>query len=151
MSHAYARDRSSSARETLVAYVSATYDARRLHELPHSVWQDRCCSDAELFVADDVVRLMHAYAQAAPAVSVTGRLSLLMEINRYDDPRVGVMVAAIVRVGVVVSRRLLMPGCQLAIGSRWRGNGPLLQSSSVGSVLTGPRRSDELRNIGAQT
>ena len=81
-------NRTSSARETLGAYVSATYDARRLRELPRSVWQDRCRSDPELFVADDVVQLIHAYAQAAASASVTRRLSLLMDINRHDDPRV---------------------------------------------------------------
>jgi HEAT repeat protein len=41
-----------------------------------------------LFVADDVVQLIHAYAQAAASASVTRRLSLLMDIKRYDDPRV---------------------------------------------------------------
>jgi HEAT repeat protein len=40
-----------------------------------------------LFVADNVAQLIHAYAQAAPSASVTSRLSLLMDINRYDDPR----------------------------------------------------------------
>ena len=39
-------------------------------------------------MADKVAQLIHAYAQAAPSASVTRRLSLLMEINRYDDPRV---------------------------------------------------------------
>jgi HEAT repeat protein len=41
-----------------------------------------------LYVADDVAQLIHAYAKAAASASVTRRLSLLMDINRYDDPRV---------------------------------------------------------------
>jgi HEAT repeat protein len=41
-----------------------------------------------LFVADAVAQLIHAYARATPSASVTRRLSLLMDIKRYDDPRV---------------------------------------------------------------
>src|SRR3984893_7047098 len=39
-------------------------------------------------VADDVVQLIHAYLQAPPSASVTRSLSLLMDVNRHDDPRV---------------------------------------------------------------
>ena len=46
-------------------------------------------------VADDVVQLIHAYAQAAASASVARRLSLLMNISRYDDPRVFALLSRV--------------------------------------------------------
>ena len=46
-------------------------------------------------MADHVARLIHAYARAAASGSVTSRLSLLMDINRCDDPRAFVFLARV--------------------------------------------------------
>jgi hypothetical protein len=244
ISQDYARDRGSYARETLVAYVSAPYDPRRLHELrvacrrtgaaqsvqpvggsanrtrtarateafpvgalqqPASFEDERavsslasrrsptsgayrrrrvCCwNRARRTIADSTAELRAVHPehvaqqpeQRRPRVAVVHLHVRVVYGQLHESPDLrGIRIARsfaekvvrrpyqilvisaepggchrpgrCCRVQAVADSRL-----RLAVGSSWRGNGPLLRSSSVGSVLTGARRSDELRNVGART